>query len=363
MTRLVHVSCPQRQPFHHLLFVQLRCSVDGTSNELRVRIMNPQNPDSPVRPPRPAFLYLGMLFQWHNEIKYANTNTSLLDPDSDNFDDQHIEYYPVEHLDHEEIDDDVIIYDHRDAMPPLPPALHDPALGHSVRDSVDAPSIPSSIPASVRSFSRDSLGHAFSFAFPRARRHGDSVDTDDAFARPLACSSPDASSRAESPPVTPTYGGMWPTMRSGSRSPLACPPLYSPTETVIGTPDLGGKKPASSYGFKDEKPKKGKFKSNALLDIDTVALDKPWLGGKKEALGYVSYWLTWSMVLFMAGASALITLVDLNKIRYIGDLCMVLEDNFDNGIDRSIWFHEVDMGGFGYVFCQVSFDFFSHNDH
>lgn len=223
---------------------------------------------------------------------------------------------------------------------------HEQDYEHTARESIDITAIPPTIPASVRSFSRDSLGHVFSFAFPRARNHGNSVDTEDAFAP--TCTSPDPSSRAGSPPITPAYAGLWASSRSGSRSPLAGPPLYSPTETVVGTPDPSGKKVISPYGFIDVRLRKGGFKSNALLDIDTVPIEKPW-ANKKEALGYVSYWLTWSMVLLMAGASALLTLVDLNKIHYVGNLCTVLEDNFDNGIDRSIWFHEVDMSGFGCV--------------
>ena len=99
-------------------------------------------------------------------------------------------------------------------------------------------------------------------------------------------------------------------------------------------------------------PIKGKkklpFKSNALLDLDTKPIPKPWLQ-RKDFLELVSYWLTISMVLFMASTSALDMLVKLSKMDNVGDLCLVLDDNIENGLDRNTWFHEVDMGGFGFV--------------
>ena len=58
------------------------------------------------------------------------------------------------------------------------------------------------------------------------------------------------------------------------------------------------------------------------------------------------------MILFMGGASALALLVNMSKMEKLGNLCLVLDDDFDNGLDRNIWFHEVDMGGFGYVTFQ-----------
>ena len=40
-------------------------------------------------------------------------------------------------------------------------------------------------------------------------------------------------------------------------------------------------------------------------------------------------------------------LVNLSHIENVGNLCLVLDDGFDNGLDRNTWYHEVDMGGFG----------------
>ena len=90
------------------------------------------------------------------------------------------------------------------------------------------------------------------------------------------------------------------------------------------------------------------FKSTALLDLDRNPIYKPWLK-KKDFLEYVSYWLTIAMILFMASASALLILVKLSQMDTVGDLCLVLDDDFEFGLDRNTWFHEADMGGFGCV--------------
>ena len=31
----------------------------------------------------------------------------------------------------------------------------------------------------------------------------------------------------------------------------------------------------------------------------------------------------------------------------VGNVCLVLDEEFSNGIDSNIWFHEVSMSGFG----------------
>ena len=90
------------------------------------------------------------------------------------------------------------------------------------------------------------------------------------------------------------------------------------------------------------------FKSQALLDLDQNPISKPWVG-KRNPLSRISCWLTYAGILFMACSSALLTLVNLSQIENVGNLCLVLDDGFDNGLDRNTWYHEVDMGGFGYV--------------
>ncbi|KAL5528155.1 hypothetical protein ACEPAF_7291 [Sanghuangporus sanghuang] len=204
------------------------------------------------------------------------------------------------------------------------------------RDFIDAAEIPSS----VRSLSRYSPD-VFSAGNPFAQARPSALDND----RPLSNPPVDFTQVRDSlasPPSTPTCSQY---SVSRFRSPLAGPPSYclyphSPTETVVGSPDL--MKHYSSMKIKKRPP----FKSTALLDLHRNPIYKPWLN-QKDFLEYVSYWLTLSMVLFMASASALIMLVNLSQLDNVGDLCLVLHDDFENGLDRNTWFHEVDMGGFG----------------
>ncbi|KLO19430.1 concanavalin A-like lectin/glucanase [Schizopora paradoxa] len=87
-------------------------------------------------------------------------------------------------------------------------------------------------------------------------------------------------------------------------------------------------------------------KSTALTDEGKRNIEKPWLA-KRDMREYISWVLTWSMMLFCAGAAAVMCLLDARNVKMMGDLCLVLHDDFDNGLNRDVWFHEVDMGGFG----------------
>lgn len=239
-----------------------------------------------------------------------------LDPDSDEFDDsQHIAFYPAER-------EEGCITSVTELVPP--------PSGIVSRNPYRVSSELSDIPSSVRSFSRDII------SLNNQQEHSVSdVHTSGILSH----------SREASPSPSDTSTQWAPLSRS--RSPLACPPSYplSPTETMIGSAD------PLKQSFLNKLSRRGRFKSTALLDIDSNPLYKPW-ANKKDFLSYVSYWLTWSMILFMGGASALALLVNMSKMEKLGNLCLVLDDDFDNGLDRNIWFHEVDMGGFGYVTFQ-----------
>ena len=217
------------------------------------------------------------------------------------------------------------------------------ATGGSVFQPVYRESLGSNeVPDSVRSLSHYSSG-GYASGNPFVQARSSALDND----RPLS-NPPMSFTRARdslaSPPMTPTYSQF---SGRGSRSPLAGPPSYSlypnsPAETVVGSPD-----PTKYYSSKKEKLRLP-FKSTAMLDLDRSPIYKPWLK-HNDFLEYVSYWLTISMVLFMASASALVMLVNLAQMDNVGDLCLVLHDDFENGLDRNTWFHEVDMGGFGCV--------------
>lgn len=48
-----------------------------------------------------------------------------------------------------------------------------------------------------------------------------------------------------------------------------------------------------------------------------------------------------------AGAAAAICYMGAKSVRLVGNVCLILDEEFDNGIDTNIWFHEVSMSGFG----------------
>ena len=78
-------------------------------------------------------------------------------------------------------------------------------------------------------------------------------------------------------------------------------------------------------------------------------LTKPWLG-KKDKAARISYFLTYSMLLLGFVASGLRCYFAWTRVPLLGQLCLVMEDDFDsNELDTSVWMREADMGGFGWV--------------
>ena len=79
-----------------------------------------------------------------------------------------------------------------------------------------------------------------------------------------------------------------------------------------------------------------------------VPLNKLWIT-KRDSRARISWWLTVAFTIVGLCAGALRIYFGYMGIPMIEqNLCLVLEDNFDNGqLDTSIWSHEVDLGGFG----------------
>ena len=76
-------------------------------------------------------------------------------------------------------------------------------------------------------------------------------------------------------------------------------------------------------------------------------LTKPW-AGKKDKAARISYFLTYSMLLFGIAAAALRCYSGWRSVSMLGKLCLVLEDDFNgDDLDSSVWMREVDLGGFG----------------
>lgn len=78
----------------------------------------------------------------------------------------------------------------------------------------------------------------------------------------------------------------------------------------------------------------------------TGEVHKPWLT-EKDFKGRLSYWLT-TLVAMMGIVGAVIRVyLSYVQVPRIGNLCLIMEDEFETFDTKSTWFQEVDMGGFG----------------
>ncbi len=89
-------------------------------------------------------------------------------------------------------------------------------------------------------------------------------------------------------------------------------------------------------------PKAKRVRSTML----TSKIDKPWIG-KKDVYARLSYFLTYGVAFIGAAGSALLCYFGWKNVPRVGNLCLVMEDNFDTFDTKSTWQHEVNMGGFG----------------
>lgn len=83
------------------------------------------------------------------------------------------------------------------------------------------------------------------------------------------------------------------------------------------------------------------FTSNMLK----YSVDKPWLS-KADPWATFGQWLTRSLFLLGVCAAAALCYFGFTGIDRIGNLCLVMEDNFDT-LDTDTWRREVAVGGFG----------------
>jgi hypothetical protein len=93
-------------------------------------------------------------------------------------------------------------------------------------------------------------------------------------------------------------------------------------------------------------------------------ISKPW-AGKKDKAARISYFLTYSMLLLGVAAAGLRCYFGWRSVSMIspGHLCPVLDDDFSgNGLDPSVWMHEIDLEATGRYpplqFFFSSFPFF-----
>lgn len=78
----------------------------------------------------------------------------------------------------------------------------------------------------------------------------------------------------------------------------------------------------------------------------TGTVEKPWVK-EKDVYARVAYFLTYGVALLGVAGSAIQCYFGWKDVPRIGNLCLVMEDNFDTFDTQYTWTQEVDMGGFG----------------
>ena len=92
-------------------------------------------------------------------------------------------------------------------------------------------------------------------------------------------------------------------------------------------------------------PRAAKRQRSSML-LGEVA--KPWVTDK-DFYGRLSYWLTVSVAVLGIIGSGIRVYFSWAQSPRVGNLCLVMEDNFDTFDTAYTWFQEVDMSGFGCV--------------
>jgi len=89
-------------------------------------------------------------------------------------------------------------------------------------------------------------------------------------------------------------------------------------------------------------PRSKRMRSSML----TSKIEKPWIG-EKDVYGRIAYWLTYAVALIGIGGSIARCYTAWRDVPRVGNLCLIMEDNFDKFDTQYTWTQEVDMGGFG----------------
>ena len=91
-------------------------------------------------------------------------------------------------------------------------------------------------------------------------------------------------------------------------------------------------------------PRSKRFRSSML----TGTVPKPWVG-EKDVYGRLAYLLTYAVAFLGIAGSVVRCYLAWRDVPRVGNLCLIMEDNFDTFDTDYTWTHEVDMGGFGCV--------------
>lgn len=142
--------------------------------------------------------------------------------------------------------------------------------------------------------------------------------------------------RARDPPPASFMGPPRIGSMASRDSAFAAPPVRQQTPSI------------NDPGYRAKPVKAIPFKSTALQrDEDgNTNISKPWLE-KKDPYIKISYFVTWSLFLLLGlGGSALAIFLSWRAFPKIPNYCIVLDENFDS-LNRDVWSHEIDLGGFG----------------
>lgn len=87
-------------------------------------------------------------------------------------------------------------------------------------------------------------------------------------------------------------------------------------------------------------------------------VEKPWLK-KRDPWATASWWFTVGLFIVGVLASAVLCFFSYRDIPRLGNLCLVMQDNFDN-LDTNTWSRVVELGGMGtgdFGMCAASHNF------
>ena len=73
---------------------------------------------------------------------------------------------------------------------------------------------------------------------------------------------------------------------------------------------------------------------------------KPWVTDK-DFYERLSYWVTYMVAMLGIVGAVLRVYFAYVQTPDVGNLCLIMEDNFDTFDTQYTWYHEVDMSGFG----------------
>ncbi|RPD53563.1 concanavalin A-like lectin/glucanase [Lentinus tigrinus ALCF2SS1-7] len=78
----------------------------------------------------------------------------------------------------------------------------------------------------------------------------------------------------------------------------------------------------------------------------TGAIEKPWMT-EKDRMATLSYWVVYLIAFLGVAGGAIRCYFTWKTTLHLGNLCLVMEDNFDTFDTKNTWTHEVSMSGFG----------------